>query len=89
MGYSEPPMSSFPPETLGTLPLSWQVQPLRLRPERGQCSLQRAGQEQAWLFSSGPAPRGPSYVSTQLRALLVGDVGGKRVYDVEKQLLAQ
>lgn len=83
-------MSSFPPETLGTLPLGWQVQPLHLRPERGQHSLQWAGQEQAWLFSSsGPAPHGASYVSSKLCALLVRDVGGQGVYDVKKQLLAQ
>lgn len=40
----------------------------------------RCGHSPAWASS---------YVSTELCALLVGDVGGQGVYDVKQQLLAQ
>ena len=75
--------SQLTSEALGTLCLGWQVSPLRCRQ-----FLQGTGQARSFSIH-GLAPPGPSYVGAQLCALLVGDVGGQGVYDVEQQLLTQ
>lgn len=91
-GGAQNPLAPLPSEALGPLLRGWQARRLCLRPQRCQHHLWQVGQGPAWSCSSGGrglVPRAPSYVGAQLCALLVGDVGGQRVYDVEQQLLTQ
>lgn len=51
--------------------------------------IQQASRGRAGPVQSPTESMRPSYVSTQLCTLFVGDVGGQRVNDVQQQLLAQ